>query len=167
MAQPAGGMHGDGEAWAAPGALWRVHTGEHIPQPGQHMGRGNSQQRCMFTACEPHLPGSGLGWAKSGQSRAGAAAGLWEPMESATSRLGQELCHAAQHQQGSSAAELGCCRAYITLVVRLLPAPAGLAAPVLPGWGGHPSPLLVSHTPSQGVVQGDARGIGTRHPPAA
>lgn len=108
-----------------------------------------------------------LRWAKSGQSRAGGAAGLWEPAESATSRLGQEPCHAAQHQQGSSAAELGCCRPYITLVAKRLPAPAGLGALVLPGWGGHPGPLLESHPPSQGVVQGDARGIGTRHPPAA
>lgn len=51
------GTRGDSVTWLVPGAFQRVRPEERVAQPGQHVGRGRSQPRRVFTACEPRLPG--------------------------------------------------------------------------------------------------------------
>lgn len=81
---------------------------------------------------------------------------------------------------GRSATRLRCYGAYAVAAAKLLPAPAGLGAPVparLSGrlGGGHPSPLLIHLDPvplGKGEMPGVALGlavpsIAVRHPPAS
>lgn len=105
-----GGTCGDSVAWLVPGALQRVRPGERVAWPGWHVGRGRSQPRHVFTACEPHLPGQwpSVSKVRTEQGRGRQLARPRNPAESATAvarrrSLGQKRCHAPP---GLSATEL-------------------------------------------------------------
>lgn len=138
----AGGMCGTGtgtsswEQWVHSIAQWcvghvgtglvpstsqRVCSGEHVAQPGQHVGRGPSQPWHVFTGCQPHLPGwwslVGKVWAEQGQD------GIWLAHGNLLNHL--EVLpagrwHISHTCWGSSAIGLSCYSAHTAPAVRLL-----------------------------------------------